>query len=221
MVGDRNRYFEYCISRPVLSTEETKTYQTIAHSVGPVLLKEKKSKFLGHAFPVNSLEDIKEHLEQLREAHESANHVCYAWQLGTQNPQFRANDDGEPNHSAGTPIHGQIRSFEITNVLVAVVRYFGGTKLGVGGLKQAYRDSAKAVLETANMIPLIETKRIEVVFQYAQMNLVMRVVKQLRLKIIQQTMEAQCSIQLEIETSQWEETLDAFQKIYGITIKVD
>jgi len=204
-----------------LSQNPSETYHTLEHSVGPVLLKERKSKFLGYAFPVQSLEEVKVHLEGLRQEHDSANHVCYAWQLGTASPQFRANDDGEPNHSAGTPIHGQIRSFEITNVLVAVVRYFGGTKLGVGGLKQAYRDSAKAVLETAKVIPLIETKRMMILFQYAQMNLVMRIIKQLRLKIIAQTMEVQCSIQLEIEKSQWEEVNTAFQKIYGIRIKVD
>ncbi|MEL6976343.1 MAG: YigZ family protein [Bacteroidota bacterium] len=185
------------------------------------MLKERKSKFLAYAFPIQSLEEVKVHLEQLREEHASANHVCYAWQLGTVSPQFRANDDGEPNHSAGTPIHGQIRSFDVTNVLVAVVRYFGGTKLGVGGLKQAYRDSAKAVLETASIIPLIETKKMMVVFQYAQMNLVMRVIKQLQLKIITQTMEAQCSLQLEIEKSRWDEVSTAFQKIYGIHIKED
>ncbi|MEO1486351.1 MAG: YigZ family protein [Bacteroidota bacterium] len=204
-----------------MSQNPSKTYRTLENSAGPVLLKERKSKFLGYAFPVQSQEEIKIHLEGLREEHDAANHVCYAWQLGTASPQFRANDDGEPNHSAGTPIHGQIRSFEITNVLVAVVRYFGGTKLGVGGLKQAYRDSAKAVLETANIISLIETKKMMVVFQYAQMNLVMRVIKQLQLKIITQTMEAQCSLQLEIEKSRWDDAHTAFQKIYGIHIKVD
>ncbi|MEM6893406.1 MAG: YigZ family protein [Bacteroidota bacterium] len=204
-----------------MSQTPSETYQTLERPLGPVLLKVRKSKFLGYAFPVQSLEEVKVHLEGLREEHDSANHVCYAWQLGTASPQFRANDDGEPNHSAGTPIHGQIRSFEITNVLVAVVRYFGGTKLGVGGLKQAYRDSAKAVLETANIIPLTETKKMVIVFQYAQMNLVMRVIKQLQLKIITQTMETQCSIQLEIEKSLWEEARTAFQKIYGIHIKVD
>ena len=110
------------------------TYRTITKPSEEVLFKDKNSKFFGYAFPVKNEEEIKEHLEDLRKKHHAARHWCYAWQLGKEEYRYRANDDGEPSNSAGMPIYGQIQSFDVTNVLIVVVRYFGGVKLGVGGL---------------------------------------------------------------------------------------
>ncbi|MGB3149973.1 MAG: YigZ family protein, partial [Maribacter sp.] len=123
------------------------TYHTIKRPCEVVLLKEKKSKFYGYAFPIESETQVKPVLEVLQKKYPTANHVCYAWQIGVENLKYRANDDGEPNNSAGMPIYGQIQSFELTNVLVAVVRIFGGTKLGVGGLISSYKAVAKLTLE--------------------------------------------------------------------------
>ena len=110
------------------------TYNTIENAVENILFKEKNSKFIGYAYPITSENEVKTHLENLKKEHFSARHWCYAYQIGTETLRFRANDDGEPSNSAGMPIYGQIQSFEITNVLIVVVRYFGGVKLGVGGL---------------------------------------------------------------------------------------
>ena len=128
------------------------TYKTIEISVENILFKEKNSKFFGFAFPVTSEIEVKTHLENLKAEHFSARHWCYAYQIGTENIKFRANDDGEPSNSAGMPIYGQIQSFEITNVLVVVVRYFGGVKLGVGGLISAYKNTAQLTLDEATII---------------------------------------------------------------------
>ena len=125
---------------------EKDTYKTIIFPSEETLFKDKNSKFFGYAFPVNSEEEIKQKLELIKKQHHSARHHCYAWQLGTETKRFRANDDGEPSNSAGQPIYGQIQAFELTNVLVISVRYFGGVKLGVGGLINAYRNSAKLTL---------------------------------------------------------------------------
>ena len=128
------------------------TYFTITQPSTEVLLKEKNSKFLGYAFPITSEEEVKIHIENLKKQHFSARHWCYAYQIGADKIQYRANDDGEPNNSAGMPIYGQIQSFGVTNILVVVVRYFGGVKLGVGGLITAYKTSAQMALEAAEII---------------------------------------------------------------------
>ena len=125
---------------------EKDTYKTIEAATPEILFKEKGSKFYGYALPVASEMEAKEHLETLKKQHHNARHWCYAWQLGKQYEFYRANDDGEPSNSAGMPIYGQLQSFEVTNTLVVVVRYFGGTKLGVGGLIQAYRTAAQMAL---------------------------------------------------------------------------
>src|SRR5690606_5996810 len=130
------------------------TYKTLAAPSEETLFKEKNSKFLGYAFPVSNEEEVKLILEHLRKRHHSARHRRQAFQLGTDEKKlyYRANDDGEPSNSAGMPIYGQIQSFEVTNVLVVSVRYFGGVKLGVGGLISAYRTSAQMALEAAEII---------------------------------------------------------------------
>ena len=149
---------------------EKDTYRTIVNASPEVLFKDRNSKFLGYAFPVTTEEEVRDHLETLKKKHHSARHWCYAWQMGTENPSYRANDDGEPNNSAGMPIYGQIQSFDVTNILVVVVRYFGGVKLGVGGLINAYRNAAQLALEASD----IEEKTIDLLFElhfdYKDMN---------------------------------------------------
>ena len=167
-------------------------YKTIEEASPETLFKEKNSKFYGYAFPVTSEEEIRTHLDHLKKTHFSARHWCYAWQLGTTKIQYRANDDGEPNNSAGMPIYGQIQSFDVTNVLVVVVRYFGGVKLGVGGLISAYREGAKLALEASTIIEKTIDIHFSITFDYKNMNKVMRVIKEKNLNIISQKMEESC-----------------------------
>ena len=175
---------------------ENDLYKTIDFPSEEVLLKEKNSKFFGYAFPVTSEEEIKEILERLRKEHYSARHWCYAYQIGTEKIQYRANDDGEPNNSAGMPIYGQIQSFEVTNVLVVVVRYFGGVKLGVGGLISAYKIAAQMALENSEIVERTIDKHFIISFGYTNMNKVMRIIKEKNLQSISQKMEMDCEIEI-------------------------
>ncbi|WP_297518251.1 YigZ family protein [Flavobacterium sp.] len=170
------------------------TYRTIAASTIPVLFKEKQSKFLGYAFPVATEADVKMHLERLRKEHVGAVHFCYAYQLGAETIQYRANDDGEPSNSAGMPIYGQLLSFDLTNVLVVVVRYYGGIKLGVGGLIAAYRTTAQLALETARIEERTIDVQFKISFDYPMLNKVMRLVKEQQLSIIHQSHALQCEL---------------------------
>ncbi|MFS4417159.1 IMPACT family protein [Maribacter sp. 2307ULW6-5] len=196
--------------------EAKDSYSTIAAPVNGVLLKERKSKFFGHAYPIASEDEVKPLLETLQKTYPTANHFCYAWQLGTEDRSHRANDDGEPNNSAGMPIYGQIQSFDLTNLLLVVVRVFGGTKLGVGGLITAYRETAKETLQRANIV----TKTIEVPlvlsFGYAEMNKVMRLVRTKKLRITAQQMGLECQMTLAVRKGKLNEvkkTLEAHRKI--------
>ncbi|WP_372793390.1 YigZ family protein [Lutibacter sp.] len=161
-------------------------------SNGDALFKDKGSKFIGYVFPITSEDEVKIHIDELKKKHHAARHWCYAWQLGVEDIRYRANDDGEPNNSAGQPIYGQLLSFDITNVLVVVVRYFGGTKLGVGGLINAYKTTAKLILDES----IITKKTIDVYFQlifdYKDMNKVMRIIKENNIEIKNQTMNLNC-----------------------------
>jgi uncharacterized YigZ family protein len=172
-------------------------YRTIQQSAEGIY-KEKGSKFLAFAYPVNSEAAVREKLEALRKEYFDARHHCYAWMLGPERKMFRANDDGEPNHSAGDPILGQIRSKELTNILVVVVRYFGGTKLGVGGLINAYKISAEDALNHAVIIELEVTEPITILYDYASTPEVMKLVKDFDLKIISQDFANGCSMDAEI-----------------------
>lgn len=198
------------------------TYKTIASSVQEVIFKEKSSKFLGYAFPVTSEEEIKAHLEEVKKAHFSARHWCYAWQLGYgTNQRYRANDDGEPNNTAGIPIYGQIQSFELTNILVIVVRYFGGIKLGVGGLVQAYKTTAQLTLQEAEIEEKLITEELRIRFEYPLMNKVMRVVKEQNLNITQQLLTENCELHLAIRQSDYQKMQELFENIYGVLIVKD
>ena len=198
------------------------TYKTIASSVQEVIFKEKSSKFLGYAFPVTSEEEIKAHLEEVKKAHFSARHWCYAWQLGYgTNQRYRANDDGEPNNTAGIPIYGQIQSFELTNILVIVVRYFGGIKLGVGGLVQAYKTTAQLTLQEAEIEEKLITEELRIRFEYPLMNKVMRVVKEQKLNITRQLLNENCELHLAIRQIDYQRMQELFENIYGVLIVKD
>ena len=197
---------------------ENDLYKTIDFPSEEVLLKEKNSKFFGYTFPVTSEEDVKENLERLRKEHFSARHWCYAYQIGTEKIQYRANDDGEPNNSAGMPIYGQIQSFEVTNVLVVVVRYFGGVKLGVGGLISAYKTAAQMALENATIIEKTIDKHFIISFGYAHMNKVMRIIKEKNLQIVSQKMEMDCEIEISIRKKNVQNLLDTFESLYEIKL---
>ncbi len=195
------------------------TFKTIDKPVKEVIFKEKSSKFLGYAFPVKTEEEIKQHLEAVKKEHYSARHWCYAWQLGYGTSQhYRANDDGEPNNSAGIPIYGQIQSFELTDVLVVVVRYFGGIKLGVGGLVQAYKTSAQLTLQEVQIIEKVITQTLAISFDYKDMNKVMRVVKERNLQVINQKLEMNCTLFIEVRNSEAEQTRAIFESIYGVSL---
>lgn len=195
------------------------TYKTLASASEEILFKEKNSKFFGYAYPVNTEIEIKEILENLKKQHYGARHWCYAYQLGTEKTTFRANDDGEPGNTAGMPIYGQIQSFELTNVLIVVVRYFGGVKLGVGGLISAYRTSAQLALENAKIIEKTIDIHFIITFDYKNMNKVMRIIKEKNLEIVSQKMEMNCEIELATRKKNAEIVFGIFDSLFEIDIK--
>ena len=193
-------------------------FKTLDKPSPEILYKERKSKFFGYAFPVASEDEVKLILDNLRKQHPTANHICYAWQLGVESPKYRANDDGEPNNSAGMPIYGQIQSFEITNALVAVVRIFGGVKLGVGGLIQAYREAAKLALDASDIVERIQLAKMSLHFEYAAMNKVMRIIKQHKIQIVSQKMELSCELKISVQKGMMKEIAQLFQEVPGIKV---
>lgn len=195
------------------------TYKTITKASEEVLFKDKNSKFFGYAFPVESEEEAKEHLEALKKQHHQARHWCYAWQTGKEDFQYRANDDGEPSNSAGMPIYGQIQSFEITNVLIVVVRYFGGIKLGVGGLINAYKTAAQMALQTSKIVERTIDKKFLIKFDYPEMNIVMRIIKENNLNILDQNLELDCRIYISVRKKDSEEIFQKFDSTYKVEIK--
>jgi len=174
------------------------TYKTIVKPYEGEVYKEKGSKFYGYAFPVTDENQIKEYIEQLKSEHHKARHWCYAWRLGEETIRFRANDDGEPSNSAGQPILGQLISFDLTNILVIVVRYFGGTKLGVGGLITAYKSAAKFVLEEVEVVEKTVDINFELTFEYEFLDKVMRIIKDKKLSVNKQVMEMNCVFEISV-----------------------
>ena len=199
--------------------EATYIYKTLDRPSNESLYKEKGRKFIVYAFPVKTEDDIKTHLEALRKEHHSARHWCYAYQVGIEKPSHRANDDGEPNNSAGQPIYGQILSFELTNVLVVVGRYFGGTKLGVGGLIHAYKTAAQQTLESGPIIIRSIDKSFRLTFDYKNMNKVMRIIKEHKLKIIDQQMELKCQLDFSVRKGQANRIFELFDQLFEVSIK--
>ena len=202
------------------------TYNTIAFPSEETLFKEKNSKFFGYAFPIESEDEVKPITDRLRKQHPNACHYCYAYQLGADSITYRANDDGEPSNTAGMPIYGQIQSFGVTNVLLVVVRIFGGVKLGVGGLISAYRLSAQLTLETCTIIEKTIDVHYTISFDYKNMNKVMRVIKEKKLEIVVQEMEINQDsglpigkIEIKTRKKNAETIFDIFNSMFEIDIK--
>jgi uncharacterized YigZ family protein len=195
------------------------TFKTIAFPSTEILFKEKNSKFFGYSFPILSEIEVKPIIDTLRKQHPNAVHYCYAYQIGTENIVYRANDDGEPSNSAGTPIYGQIQSFDLTNILIVVVRIFGGVKLGVGGLISAYKTTAQLVLETSSIVEKTIDIHFIVSFDYKNINKVMRVIKEKNIGIVNQKMELSCEIEIITRKKNAETIFDIFNSMFEIEIK--
>ena len=196
------------------------SYKTIKKASKEGLFKDRGSKFYGYAFPVTNEEEIKEKIELLKKQHYNARHWCYAWQLGKNYDHYRANDDGEPSNSAGMPIYGQLQSFNVTNILVVVVRYFGGTKLGVGGLIKAYKNGAKLALENSIIIHKTIDEVFLIKFEYPEMNTIMRIIKDENISIINQKMELDCQFIISIRKKEAIRIFKIFENTYKVSIKV-
>jgi len=192
------------------------TYNTIKQST-EALFKDRGSKFLAFAYPISNEQEVKKYLDALRGLHPKANHHCYAYRLGTDRSQFRVNDDGEPSGSAGRPILNVLLSKDITNILVVVVRYFGGTLLGVPGLINAYKSSTVEVLAEAEFVQKTVNDIYEVSFDFEAMNDVMKVVKEFGLKISNQTYDNRCALTIEIRKSMLNQVMGKMEKIDSLT----
>lgn len=195
------------------------TYKTIAFPSPDILFKEKNSKFFGYAFPIQSDSAVKPIIDSLRRKHPQAVHYCYAYQIGTETLIYRANDDGEPSNSAGIPIYGQIQSFGVTNVLIVVVRIFGGVKLGVGGLITAYKTTAQLTLESSEIIEKTIDIHYLISFDYKNINKVMRVIKEKNIDITNQKMEMNCEIEIVTRKKNAEMIFDIFNSMFEIEIR--
>jgi len=196
------------------------TYKSITKASPEVLFKDRNSKFFGYAFPIKSEEEANQHLEDLKSKHHKARHWCYAWQLGKEeeNYHYRANDDGEPSNSAGMPIYGQIQSFDVTNILIVVVRYFGIVKLGVGGLINAYKTAAQMALEASDILKRTIDEIFMVKFDYPEMNKVMQVIKQNNLNVIDQKLEIDCRIYISVRKKDVDQIYSKFDNTYKVEI---
>lgn len=199
---------------------EKDTYKTITKPSFEAIFKDRGSKFLGYAFPLEREEDVKPLIQQLKDNHFKARHWCYAWRIGKSEAKsrFRVNDDGEPSNSAGQPIYGQILSKEVTNILIVVVRYFGGTKLGVGGLVNAYKTSAQLALESSQIITKTIDIHFKLTFEYQYMDKVMRIIKENNVNIINQKMELSCDFEVSIRKKDSLKVKIAFEELRQVKI---
>ena len=193
------------------------TYKTIA-TLAEGIYTEKRSKFIAMALPVRTLEEIKEHLEKYQKQYYDARHVCYAYMLGHERKDFRANDNGEPSGTAGKPILGQINSNELTDILIVVVRYFGGIKLGTSGLIQAYKAAAAEAIAAAEIIEKTVDDDIEIAFEYPFMNDVMRIVKEEEPQIVSQSYDMDCLMRLRIRRSMMPRLHERLSKVETLRI---
>ena len=196
---------------------QTDTYQTIAKTAEG-FFKDKGSKFLAFAYHVKNEREVDEHIKKLRKKYYDARHHCFAYRLGPDKKKYRANDDGEPSNTAGQPILGQIRSKDLTDVLIVVVRYFGGTLLGVSGLINAYKSASIDALNNADFITKTVNEIITISYEYADMDKVMRIIKDENLNKIEQNFDMTCSIKLSIRKSLVEKVLERFGKIDSLKI---
>jgi uncharacterized YigZ family protein len=194
------------------------TYKTLA-TVSEGLYKEKGSKFIALARPVSSPEEIDVALAQVKKRYHDARHHCYAWVLGKEGASYRANDGGEPGHSAGDPILGQIRSRDLTNTLVVVIRYFGGTKLGVGGLIQAYRTAASEALDKNKIIIKTIRKLLTIHFAYDKTGSVMRLIEEANGEVVSQRYDASCTVQVLVRERDAPKFAAHINLIEGVTVR--
>ncbi len=192
-------------------------YKTIKEP-GEGYINEKKSKFLSFIFPISSVEDTKEILEEFKKKYYDARHVCWAYMLGHEREEYRINDDGEPSGTAGKPILGQINSSELTNVLLIVVRYFGGTLLGTGGLIRAYKEAAALAIADTKIIEKTVDDKITIHFEYVLLNDVMRVLKQFESVKWSQDFKESCRMELVARRSISSQLTDMLTSIYGVEI---
>ena len=195
------------------------TYLTIAQPAPEILFKEKNSKFFGYSFPIASEDEVKMEIDKLKKKHVSAGHFCYAFQIGTSQIQYKVQDDGEPKNSAGMPIYGQIQSFGVTNILVVVVRFFGGVKLGVGGLITAYKTTAQMALNASEIIEKTIDIHFMLQFEYKNMNTIMRIIKEKNITVISQKMEENCEMVIATRQKNAKSIFDVFESVFGIVIR--
>lgn len=195
------------------------SFKTIKSPLENILLKEKGSKFIGFAFPVNNEAEIKAALEKVRTEHPKATHHCYAFRLGIDGENYRANDDGEPSGSAGLPIYNQLLANELTHILLIVVRYYGGTKLGVSGLVKTYKESAKLTLEECEIITKDLESEVEIEFDFNKQNQIFTLLNKFDGKILNFFSEEQCKIIAKINTSQKENISEQLSEMQNISFK--
>jgi len=194
------------------------TYRTITSPVEG-FFKDRGSKFISRAFPVASEKEVKDNLTKLRQEYYDARHHCYAYILGADKSAYRINDDGEPSGTAGKPIHGQLLSHDLTNILVVVIRYFGGTKLGIPGLINAYREATKDALNQADIIEKLVTETITISYDYPLMDVVMRFIKENNINILETQFEISCKVRLSVRKSKAAKTEESLKSIYGVKIE--
>lgn len=195
-------------------------YRTIEQPA-TIEMKEKSSKFIAFAFPVDAEMSVKKWIDELWELHPKATHICYAYRLGIDKNQYRANDDGEPSGSAGKPILGQIDSKSVTNILVAVVRYFGGTKLGIPGLIESYKEAAKMVLAQSVIVEKEEMVSYRLLLDIEQYNEVMNALKKIKVMVRQQTFTDKCVLQIDMEKARETMVLDSLHQLYQVNLKIE
>ncbi len=197
---------------------ESDSYLTIS-APAQGLFKDRKSRFVSLAFPVATEDEIKELLKKIRKEYYDAAHHCYAYVIGARRNIFRSSDDGEPANAAGAPILGQINSRQLTNILVIVVRYYGGVKLGVPGLINAFRTAASDALDNAKIVTECEKKKMKIQFFYPQMNTIMGILKEDGIEIKEQKFDENCEIVVNIRTGIFDEILRVLEKTDGVKIK--
>ncbi len=193
-------------------------YKTIIKG-GEGLYKEKGSKFIAKAFHVENEEEIKEILKSLKKEYHDARHHCYAWRINPLNEKIRSNDDGEPSGSAGKPILNQIYSFELYDVLLVVIRYFGGTKLGVSGLINAYKSSSREAIENSEIVEKEITESYRLEFEYVKMNEVMRVIKEENIDVKNQEFDNVCKMDVEIKLSTVQKSTNRLNAVRGLKLE--
>jgi len=195
-------------------------YKTINTPSLEVLYKDKGSKFYGYAIPIETDQEVKKALEELKQKHSSAGHFCYAYQHGLETIYYRVSDDGEPNNSAGLPIYGQLQAFKVTNILIVVIRYFGGTKPGIGGLISAYKATAKLSLEVSQIKTLDILIPLKLSFVYKDMSKVMRIIKKQQLIIKSQRLEMECEVLVLVQKMNLKSSIRTFEAFHQIKVEV-